>query len=435
MTIGRLHHVVLEGLPAVGKSEALALLGRFYPGSVRVLPELVKEVVEREEIDLFDERERLSEALFAAAPARRDRIAEILRTGRVCLEESHLGVHLAYARALNDPTFAAVYEKARAILPSPDLYLRLDLPVSASIARQEARGTPAFEVGAAVLERMQRELDAWHAADGVPLHTIDADRPAAEVMHEIEERLGLVYRGDPGAYAETFDVLFLLGRPASGKSEFIDFMRGCPAVRRAERYHLAPLEVLDDFPILWQKFEEDDLWERLGRGRLYSRPADGNYAVTDPAVWGFLIGRLEQEIRARLDRLDRRTLLVEFSRGGDGGYEAALHGFSGAVLSRAAILYVDVSFSESVRRNQARYDEAHRDGILTHSVPRAEMEGVYASDDWRRLAGEGTGTIDVAGIRVPYATMKNQPESTDPDVLDRRYGAALDELHTLWMSR
>ncbi|MEA1870712.1 MAG: hypothetical protein U9N00_00755, partial [Candidatus Bipolaricaulota bacterium] len=94
-----MRYVVFEGLPAVGKSETLALLARFYPERVRVLPELVKEVVTREKIDLFSERERLTEAILAEIPRRKEEVEAILAKGQLCLEESHLGVHLAYAHA------------------------------------------------------------------------------------------------------------------------------------------------------------------------------------------------------------------------------------------------------------------------------------------------------------------------------------------------
>jgi predicted kinase len=50
---------------------------------------------------------------------------------------------------------------------------------------------------------------------------------------------------------DTFDVLILIGRPASGKSEIIDFLKHtAPDIRRS-RYHIAELEVMDDFPMLW----------------------------------------------------------------------------------------------------------------------------------------------------------------------------------------
>ena len=122
-------------------------------------------------------------------------------------------------------------------------------------------------------------------------------------------------------------------------------------------------------------------------------------------------------------------MLIEFSRGGSAGYADALARLAPAILRRAAILYVSVSFEESWRRNIARYDEKLRDGILTHSVPREEMERTYGTDDWQTLAGKPQGTLTVNGIDIPYATMPNEPESTDPAVLSARYRAALAPLY------
>jgi thymidylate kinase len=91
-----MRYVVFEGLPAAGKSEVLELLARFYPERLRVFPEIVKEVATREGIDLFAERNRLTQAILAALPRRREEIEEALALGELCLEESHLGVHFAY---------------------------------------------------------------------------------------------------------------------------------------------------------------------------------------------------------------------------------------------------------------------------------------------------------------------------------------------------
>lgn len=430
-----MQYVVFEGLPAVGKSETLALLARFYPERVRVLPELVKEVVTREKINLFSERERLTEALLAEIPRRKEEVEAILAKGQLCLEESHLGVHLAYAHALNDRSFIDAYHMVKDALPVPDLYLRLEIPIDLSLARQRARGTAAFDIDLSTLERMLAHLQGWHITQGSRITTIDADRSPSIFLTEVERLLGLSYTAGSANLADTFDLLFLLGRPASGKSEFIDFMEKCPLERRAEHYHIAPFSIIDDFRILWDKFEEDDLWERLGRGRLYSKRADENYAVVDQGIWPFLTGMIDQQvvrILAKPDALSQRSLFVEFSRGGESGYQNALNGFSKKILSRTAILYVDVSVEESWRRNLTRYDENKRDGILTHSVPREEMKMTYGNDDWPKIASSPQGTLNVKGIEIPYVTMGNEPESTDPDVLGSRYKAALDRLHSLW---
>ncbi len=425
-------HIVVEGLPAVGKSEMLALLARFYPRTVRVLPELVKSVVEEEKIDLFRERDRLTCALRNAVPRRRAEVEAIVRAGYLCIEESHLGVHCAYSAALGDDEFLAACPALELEAPRPDLYVRLAIPVPESIARQAARGTPQYAVDAELLARFAVELDRWHAQRRTPLLVIDADREASATAAALEQALGLSYPPPADEARSCFDVLLLLGRPASGKSEFIDFMNHSRRSDRARTHHIGTLAVADDFPILWQKFEEDDAWERLGRGRLYSKRADGNYAVADDCLWGFLIERLNAEIQTH-PASPGSTLLVEFSRGGPSAYCDALARLSDDVLARAAILYLSVSFEESWRRNVARYDERRRSGILTHSVPREEMERTYGEDDWAALTKRrSSGTMPVRGHDVPFVTLPNEPESVDPSVLGPRYGAALDALFAVW---
>jgi len=117
------------------------------------------------------------------------------------------------------------------------------------------------------------------------------------------------------------------------------------------------------------------------------------------------------------------------------GYQDALRHLSPDILRRAAALYVSVSFEESWRRNIARYDKKKRGGILTHSVPREEMERTYGTDDWHSLTDGVTGLLRVGDIEIPYATMNNEPESKVPEVLSERYRAALGPLYALWRTR
>jgi hypothetical protein len=204
---------------------------------------------------------------------------------------------------------------------------------------------------------------------------------------------------------------------------------------RARAFFIAPFQIIDDFPILWDLFQQDDIWESVGRQRLFSKRSDGNYAVTDDSVWGFLIERINQRVLESPSfaspRPQRRTLIIEFSRGGSSGYIDALNRLSADILRRAVALYVSVSFEESWRRNIARYDAKKRDGILTHSVPREEMERTYGTDDWPTLTEGTTGLLHVGDIDVPYATMNNEPESKNPEVLAERYRAALAPLYEL----
>lgn len=430
-------HIILEGLPAAGKTETMQMLARFYPEQIEVFPEIVKQVATRENIHILSERERLTEAVIAELPYRRAQLENVLQQGKICLEESHMGVHLAYSKALNDRSFICAYGKANLSLPRPDLYLRLAIPVDVSMRRQKARKTPQFEVDRPTLKQMLIHLQQWHIAQGSNLRIVNADSSPSTFLAQVEAILPIRYTSKSPTTKETFDTLLLLGRPASGKSEFIDFMNKCPVERLAERYHISPFHVIDDFPILWEKCEEDDLWEHLGRKRLYSHPINGNYYVTDDGLWPFLIGKINERARSLLSKTtpSNETIMIEFSRGKRHGYSEALGCLSPQLLSRAAILYVQVPFSESLRRNIARYNEKKSSGILTHSVPTKEMKRTYKEDDWPDIARAPRGMLIVNGITIPYVTMNNEPELTDIDALDSRYREALEQLYALYLRR
>ena len=62
------------------------------------------------------------------------------------------------------------------------------------------------------------------------------------------------------------------------------------------------------------------------------------------------------------------TLFIEFSRGREDGYRHAFKLLSKEILERAAILYVDVTFEESWRRNLARYEEKKKHSILKQPI-------------------------------------------------------------------
>ena len=71
--------------------------------------------------------------------------------------------------------------------------------------------------------------------------------------------------------SETFDHIIINGRPGGGKSELIDFIKKTPLEKRKELFHIGELAFEDDFVWLWEKFQEDDLWESVGGKRLFSK--------------------------------------------------------------------------------------------------------------------------------------------------------------------
>ena len=81
---------------------------------------------------------------------------------------------------------------------------------------------------------------------------------------------------------DKLDVILLIGRPAAGKSETIDFLKQLPDERRLQEYHVAPFEELDDFLYVWQTFENDAIRQSMGLGR---RDTDDALYFLDDRIW------------------------------------------------------------------------------------------------------------------------------------------------------
>lgn len=242
--------------------------------------------------------------------------------------------------------------------------------------------------------------------------------------------------------SDIFRHLLVLGRPACGKSEFIDFLKHATDGMRRQ-LHIGRFEEVDDFSWLWDKFVDDAIWEKAGYERLYTEeymPGNPGLAPRGAKLFDFCMHKFNKVIGEQyLDREDfyrDSTLLIEFSRGGADGFRRALGLLDRAILTPAAIFYIDVSREESWRRNVARYQEKLRHSILAHMVPRQTYDYFYDVNDWATLTGgRPAGWLEINGLPVPFVTMNNEPESTDPAVLAERYGAALGRLWELRSQR
>lgn len=230
-----------------------------------------------------------------------------------------------------------------------------------------------------------------------------------------------------------FEVLILTGRPASGKSEIIDLLKRTPFSERMSRYRLGEVDRLDDFPMLWTWFEEDYiLSERLGQPRLHTDP-EGYFKYG--YLWDLLIERLGLEYHKRLadepDYHARATTVVEFSRGSQhGGYRVAFPHLPGDLLSRAGVLYVDVSYEESLRKNRRRYNPERPHSILEHGLPDEKLERLYRHDDWAEFTAPDPNYVQLKGLQIPYMVFENEDDVTSgpPEALGARLEAALGKL-------
>jgi hypothetical protein len=210
------------------------------------------------------------------------------------------------------------------------------------------------------------------------------------------------------------DVIILIGRPAAGKSEVIDFLKKTPVDERVSRFHVYNFEELDDFPYVWETFEVDDILSRNGKPRIWT---DEKYWFKDHFLWNLYIERINLAYRKKLAANshyhDTTTTIVEFSRGGQDGFREAFSYLHDEILKRARIVYIKVSYEESVRKNRRRAKPGMEDSILYHSLPDDKMEFYYKSNDWDMLQSADSRIIPIKGYKVPYAVFENEPEKTD----------------------
>lgn len=231
-------------------------------------------------------------------------------------------------------------------------------------------------------------------------------------------------------------VLILIGRPASGKSEIVDYLKKLDHTERMSRFHLGEPAILDDFPMLWAWFEEDSILQiSLKKPRLHT-DAEGYFK--HPYFWNLLIERLnleyQKQLRDRVEGSFEKSVILEFSRGAEhGGYQEAFLHLSDEILEQAAVIYVKVSYEESLRKNRRRFNPQKPDSILEHSLPDRKLERLYKEDDWEKFSRGDAHFLQICGHQVPYAVFENDDDITteNPDGLAVRLEETLQKVSRL----
>jgi hypothetical protein len=238
---------------------------------------------------------------------------------------------------------------------------------------------------------------------------------------------------------DLFDIILLIARPAAGKSEIIDYLKRIPLEERKRRFHVGRFDEIDDFPMIWAWFEEDALLDKMGHPRLHTDP-EGYF--THNYLWDLLIERIGLEYQKKQRDLpqdaDAITTIIEFSRGREhGGYRSAFSHLSRQILEKAALLYVDVTWEESLRKNKKRFNPAKPDSILEHSLSEAKLERLYKETDWSEVSKVDPHYLAIEGMRVPYVVFDNSDDVTTQrgEALGKRLEQALTDLWTLFGSR
>ncbi len=212
---------------------------------------------------------------------------------------------------------------------------------------------------------------------------------------------------------EQFDIIFLIGRPAAGKSEIIRYLKECGTSERMRRFKIGEFIEVDDFPMLWAWFEEDALLSRMGKPRLHSTD-DGFFK--HQYQWDLLIQRIDLDYHKILDDegcSGGKTAVLEFARGSEhGGWKGAFKHFSDDVLKKGAALYINVDFSESLRKNRRRFNPKKPHSILEHGLPDEKLTKLYKDSDWDEFSAGDDSYLHINGIRVPYVVFENMDDVT-----------------------
>ncbi len=233
---------------------------------------------------------------------------------------------------------------------------------------------------------------------------------------------------------DQFKVLLLIARPAAGKSEIIDYLKNTPLPERINRFHIGNFIEIDDFPMLWTWFEEDVLLEKMGHPRLHTD--NEGYFLYD-YLWDLLIERICLEYNKKRRDNPEGTIILEFSRGSQhGGFQRAFQHLSHEVLNHLAILYIDVSWEESLRKNQLRFNPDRPDSILEHGLPNEKLKKMYRHTDWDLLTQGNSVVLPIQGHKVPYVVFDNSDDVTTSqgEALGKRLETELTKLWQLYTS-
>jgi hypothetical protein len=231
-----------------------------------------------------------------------------------------------------------------------------------------------------------------------------------------------------------FPTLILNARPAAGKSEISRYLTNVPLNERIEHFHIGSMSSFDDFPMLWAWFEEDDLLQNvLSLPRLHSTPDE---YFLKKEYWHLLIHRLNLDYEKSMrDATVEQTCVIEFSRGVEhGGYKAAYDHLSDQILENAVVLYVNVSFEESLRKNRVRHNPDRPYSLLQHSLEDEKMMRLYQEDDWFSITAANSDYFVIRDHQIPFIVFENEDDVTTPG--GEALGGRLSEsLKSLWSIR
>ncbi len=98
-----------------------------------------------------------------------------------------------------------------------------------------------------------------------------------------------------GDLMKIFDIVLLLGLPASGKSEIRRLMANMPETELEKDFHIGKTIDMDDFPYVFIMRKIDEVLEKINQPRIFYLSDEKPF--TDPRDWLTLIHLLNEDYR------------------------------------------------------------------------------------------------------------------------------------------
>ena len=114
-----------------------------------------------------------------------------------------------------------------------------------------------------------------------------------------------------------------------------------------------------------------------------------------------------------LKKKNDNTVIFEFSRGKEhGGYKGAFAHIPKTILKKAAIMYVNVSWEESLRKNRKRFNPDRPDSILEHGLSDDKLRALYFECDFQEINPDPIGFINIGNLKLPFINFENNDDVT-----------------------
>ena len=226
-------------------------------------------------------------------------------------------------------------------------------------------------------------------------------------------------------------VVFLLGRPGSGKS--------CAAcnIKRIAELRSWTTRYLFDYQLLQHMFLKEEREHDNGQKRKFRRSGPEEYDGFDvldfrvlDTVLDTMADQIQKEIKSQ-EHSERNSLfLIEFARD---NYTQALYRFGPDILQNAHLVYLDTELETCIERVHKRPGSPPTTGSspiecgeYNHYISNFIMESYYCRDDWEEVPFNIQHTWD---IRVHPEKLENN--ANEHQALRYKVEKWVDDVHLL----